>query len=484
MATQNYDVIVLGNDFAGLVAATLCASRGLRVLLAETEKHRDTYQLGSETLPVAPLFLSGIESPGITRVFDELHFQHLLKRRLEVFERGCQLLAPDLRIEADPDRERFSRALRRELGADDEWILAGDDALATLPTLLAIDACMPATGFWERRELGREIQRCHADTSAWMALEHSHAARTLTRLSVLAQCGSDQVSDLGQARALVHTRQSTARIQGDMKAWRAIFLDKFKSHNGEVQRVDPQELSMSWGKVSGLRCVDDAFTCDYLIASMPSTELVKLCGKKPPKRLLELAQSSAPVAYRYTLNLVMQLQGVPEGMAPLAFSLLDPSAPASGGNFAIFSQRPAAQAGRVILTLQGLADVDAEGQAVLDGMEEGLLSHAREVMPFLDEHLRTWDSPHRVAKKDASRSLSEPLAPLAIWSGPVDETLGIQAQSYATGLKLSCIASSQTLPELGIEGQLIAGFSAAKLASASMGKRKAPPRPTVLADAR
>lgn len=484
MATQNYDIIVLGNDFAGLVAATLCASRGLRVLLAETEKHQDSYQLGSETLPVAPLFLSGIESPGIARVFDELHFQHLLKRRLEVFERGCQLLAPDLRLEADPDRERFARALRREIGTDEDWLLAGDEALAALPALLGIDACMPATGFWERRELGREIQKCHADAAAWMAREHGQAARTLARLSLLAQCGADQVGDLGQVRALVHTRQSTARFQGDWKNWRAIFLDKFKSHNGEVQRVDPQELSMSWGKVSGLRCVDDDFTCDYLIASMPSAALLELCGKKPPKRLIELAQSSQPVAFRYTLNLVMQLQGIPEGMASLAFSLLDPSAPATGGNFAIFSQRPAAQAGRVILSLQGLAETDEQGRVMLDKMDEGLLAHAREVMPFLSEHLRTWDSPHRAAAKDVSRSLSEPLAPEAIWSCPVDETLGIQAHSYATGLKLSCIASSQTLPELGLEGQFIAGWSAAKLASASMGKRKVSPRPTVLADAR
>lgn len=484
MATQNFDVIVLGNDFAGLVAATLCASRGLRVLLAETEKHRDTYQLGTETLPLAPLFLTGVESPGIARVFEELHFQHLLKRRLETLERGCQLLAPDLRIEADPDRERFSRALRRELGRDDSWLLAADDVLTGFSSLLEIDACMPPTGFWERRELGKLMPRCHSDAQAWTEREHMPASEHLSTLSLLALCGSTAASPIARARAFASTRQSAARMQGDWKTWRSIFLDKFKSHNGEVRRVDAQELTASWGKVTGVACVDDSFTCEYLIASMPAAGVLELGGKKPPKRLAELAQACTPIAYRYTLNLVMQLQGLPEGMAPFACSILDPDAPPSAGGFAILSHRPASQAGRVIVTMQGLTEVDAAGEPVIEGMTKGLLEHAHEVMPFLDDHLQTWDSPHELALDKDARNFVKPMRPEPVWSCSSDETLGLPALPYAAGFKHMCLASAQTLPELGIEGQLIAGWSAAKLATASLGKRKSTSRPTVLADAR
>ncbi len=484
MATQNFDVIVLGNDFAGLVAATLCASRGLRVLLAETDKQLDTYQLGNESLPVAPFILSGLESPGVARVMNELHFQHLFKRRLELIERGCQLLAPGMRLEADPDRERFARAYRRETGKDDNWLLAADEAIASLPALLELDACMPPTGFWERREIGKIIARCHSDAQAWLEREHDAQSELILLLATLGAAGSDSASSLTKARALAHTRQGAARIQGDWKTWRGIFLDKFKSHNGELRRVDAQELSTGWSKVTGLKCVDDAFTCDYLIASMPADELMALVGKKPPKQLVELAKGAVPSAYRYTLNLIMQMGGLPEGMAPLAFSILDPAAPMTGGNFAILSQRPAAQGGRVVLTMQGLIAADADGDPLPGAINEELLAHARQIMPFLDKHLQDWDSPHALPHSSASRSLTEALAPSPVWHCPKDETLGLMALPYAAGLKQMCLAGAQTLPELGLEGQLIAGWSAAKLACAGIGKRKPSSRPSVLADAR
>ena len=63
----------------------------------------------------------------------------------------------------------------------------------------------------------------------------------------------------------------------------------------------------------------------------------------------------------------------------------------------------------------------------------------------------------------------------------MDATLKLPALPYLVGPKHMCVASAQTLPTLGWQGQFIAGWSAAKLASAGMGKRKSTAKPSVLA---
>jgi hypothetical protein len=58
--TNFYDVIALGDDLAGLIAATLCARRGLRVLVARTpESPPEDYRLGPYRLSREPMPLVG-----------------------------------------------------------------------------------------------------------------------------------------------------------------------------------------------------------------------------------------------------------------------------------------------------------------------------------------------------------------------------------------------------------------------------------------
>ena len=56
----------------------------------------------------------------------------------------------------------------------------------------------------------------------------------------------------------------------------------------------------------------------------------------------------------------------------------------------------------------------------------------------------------------------------------------MEALTYASGLKQLWLASGQTLPALGLEGQFIAAFGAAKLVSAGASKGKASAKPSVL----
>lgn len=484
MATLNYDLVVLGDDFAGLVTACLCATRGMRVLLAHIDEPRESYRFDDESLPIEPIFLSGLQSPAAERVIEELHFQHLFKRRLHPLEPACQLLAPNLRLEVDTDKLRFSQSLQRELGADNGWLLAAEEAQANFPELLTTDACIPPSGFWERREVAKLLDPIHERSESWLAEAHSNEAELLSDLALCGELGAIPEHAFSRARSLVTLRHGLAELDGDREAWHSIFIDKFKSHNGQVRRVLPQALDMSWGKVTGLKTLEDHISCDFLVSALPVGELLPLFGNKPPRRLQELTEQVVPSAFRYTLNLLVHMNGLPEGMGQIAWSQLYPGQPPTGGNFASFSTRAAAQSGRAIVTMQGLVEVDQDGAPKLQGMREAMLDHARERMPFLDMHLEACDSPHAPPADGHTRELGHPLPPAPVWQCPEDATLKLPALPYLTGVKHLCLANAQTLPFLGLQGQFIAGWSAAKLASASMGKRKAPVKTSVLAQGR
>ena len=96
MPSNTYDHIVLGDDFAGLVAATLAARQGRRVLMLVSGTP-DSYQLGPYELPARPLSLAGFESGSIRRVLANLHFHQPLKRKLGPSEPSFQFALPRTR---------------------------------------------------------------------------------------------------------------------------------------------------------------------------------------------------------------------------------------------------------------------------------------------------------------------------------------------------------------------------------------------------
>ena len=64
----------------------------MRVLLAQTEERRLAYRLGPHSFPVRPLPFVGMASPAVRRVLEELHFDHLLKRKLRVHKPSFQIV--------------------------------------------------------------------------------------------------------------------------------------------------------------------------------------------------------------------------------------------------------------------------------------------------------------------------------------------------------------------------------------------------------
>jgi phytoene dehydrogenase-like protein len=479
---ESFDVIVLGDELAGLVAATLCARRGMRVLLAQVAPRPASYTLGGVRLPTEPLLLPGLGSAGVRRVLEELHFHHLVKRKLRSATPAFQLVGPDCRIDIDADDAMLGRELGRELGEDHPalgQIERAGQLSAALDRVLEGGALLPPSGFWAKRELGRLAGPLATDAAAWGAGHGDVLGATLARLpAALSTSGpGDPTSDLAIARTLDLFRQGAPRLIGDLDALREMFLDKFVSHSGEVRVVEPASIGLSWNKVQHLRLASgEELGTQHLIAAMPIAALEPLLEGKAARRIAELAATIAPAGYRTTLHLVLDAIGIPEGMGSLVFAVSDPEAPLGDGNaFVLHAAAPDDRA-RVVVTVQATMSIPTPGQD-LDDQLAALRARLRRdlemVMPFHGEHLRLCHSPNQAgAAEGTSDELAVVAPPRPLWRPAADGALGLAGLDYATGIKHLTLASSQVLPALGLEGDLITGWTAASLASESTKTKK------------
>ena len=71
---------------------------------------------------------------------------------------------------------------------------------------------------------------------------------------------------------------------------------------------------------------------------------------------------------------------------------------------------------------------------------------------------------------DVPRNLPLPMQP--IWKGSLPNTADLAALTYTTGFKNLTLTGDQVLPAMGVEGSLVSGWSAAKVACAIAGKKK------------
>lgn len=486
MPTNTYDVIALGDEFAGLVAATLCARRGLRVLLLTSGLRPPRYQVGTTRLPSAPLAFVGMGSPAVRRVLDELHFIHPLKRKLRDSRPSFQFLGPDARIDVWGDDVALVRELQRELGESRAPAASCERASAVsrlFDPVLAQDIALPPEGFWERREIARTAGRLAEEARRWSDGIDRDLVRALVGAPACASahCDPAELSAEARLRSFDQWRQGTPRLRGDWAALRDVFLDKFASHNGEVREAAAAELLFGWGKATGVRLEDgEELGAQHVVAAMPIGDLLPLAERKGGKRLRQAADAMEIAGYRYTLHLLVDDAGVPEGMADTVLFVPDPSAPLIGANaLSIYVDEPDDQR-RILVTVEAVCPAPPAGtrlDAAFADLRVRIREQLEEVMPFFADHVLIAHSPHESAPAetvDGPVDLGEApvLPPRPLWRSSLEPVLGVTALPYSLGIKHLSLASTQIVPHLGLEGEFLAGFCAAKLACLSSGKRK------------
>jgi phytoene dehydrogenase-like protein len=484
--SNTYDLVVVGDDLAALACATLCARRGMRTLVLGDERPA-RYTLGPHKLPIEPaLWPVQPGSPG-ERILKELHAEMALRRKLREPRIAAQIVGSDLRVDLGGDR--LAAELAREIGAaSDDWLdrwQKASEVARSLDALLSGEHAFPGVGFFERRETARLADDAGAAAAAWWtdAEKDKHAAVWKHVAAVALRHPSAPPAAI--ARALDAWKQGPPALRGDGDAIRELLVEKLTTAGGEVRAGKVTEASVSWGKLSSLTLANgDDIGAGQVVASRSPSELVALLGKKAPKRLTELAEGVAVVGYRYTLNIVIDEAGIPEHMAPtVAVVAAADRAPAGDASFSIHLGE-ADDGGRVVATIAAVLPTDGEVAAdtlaaKAIALRSALWRRLGDVMPFFEKHLVLAHSPFDATPPqvpggrgsyDVPRQL--PLAMSPVYAGKLAATAELGAVPYTTGLKNLTLTGDQVLPSLGLEGALVAGWSAAKVACALAGKKK------------
>lgn len=486
MPSNSYDLVVLGDDLAALVCATLCARRGLRTLVLGDDRPV-RYMLGPHKLPVEPVSWPTAAGAAGERILKELHAELALRRKLREPKIAAQLVAPELRVDLGADR--LAAELEREVGARAadwlaRWDRAGEIARLFDPPLTT-EYAFPGVGFFEKRDLAKLTEHAAQAASTWWTdAERDPSAALWYQLAVIAQ-RHPAPAPIAIARAVDLWRTGPASLRGDGDAIRELFAEKLTTAGGEIRAGKVTELGVSWGKLTSLTLQNgDEIGTGQVVASRPPSELAELLGKKAPKRLAELADSVAIAGYRYTLNIVLDEAGIPEHMAPtVAVVAAADQKPVEDAAFSIHLGETD-DAGRVVVTIAAILASEgpiepAHLPARCAALRDGLWQRLDDIMPFFERHLVLAHSPFEATAPhvpggrgsyDVPRNL--PLAMAPIWRGQLAQTAETGALPYTTGLKNLTLTGDQILPCLGVEGSLAAGWSAAKVACAIAGKKK------------
>ncbi|HEX5060625.1 MAG TPA: hypothetical protein VFV99_14755 [Kofleriaceae bacterium] len=479
MPSNTYDLVVLGDDIAALVCATLCARRGMRTLVLGSDRPA-RYMLGPHKLPIEPmLWPVGTGSPG-ERVLKELHAEMALRRKLREPRIAAQIVAPDFRVDLGSDR--VASELARELGAASDALLTrwqrGRDIARTLDPLFASEHAYPGVGFFERRETTKLAEQATEAAQAWWAdCETDPNAKLWRHLGAIA-LRHPNAPAMALTRALDAWHAGPPALRGDGEAVRELLLEKLTTAGGELRAGTVTEANVSWSKLASVTLQNgDEIGAGQVVASKTASELAELLGKKTPKKVSEMAESMQLVGYRYTFNIVMAEAGIPEHMAPTVAVIADPDKDPVGDAAFSIHLGETDDGGRVVATVAAVLAstelLDADRAAPkMAALRAGLWKRLGDVMPFFEKHLVLAHSPFEAnpphvpggrGSYDVPRNVPLPMPP--VWQdNPV--------ATYVTGLKNLTLTGDQILPGYGIEGALVSGWSAAKIACALAGKKK------------
>src|SRR5215831_592646 len=136
MDTNFYDVVVCGGELTGLIAATLLARRGFRVLLLGHDADRPSFEAAGVTLSREPALLPPLDAVPLGRVLKELNCVQVVRRRAPAPAPAFQVALPRNRFDVTAADEQLGRELEREFRTDRAAIEAALGRLAATSALL------------------------------------------------------------------------------------------------------------------------------------------------------------------------------------------------------------------------------------------------------------------------------------------------------------------------------------------------------------
>jgi phytoene dehydrogenase-like protein len=483
-----YDVIVLGSQIGGALAAALLAKRNYRVLLVDHDGMGTGYEHGGFVLPYAPSISLALKTmPAVEEAFTELGITTTVQRALRAHVPELQLILPRHRVDLHADTTRRRTELAREFGETAEGLLNALSATATQHE--ASDAffkeqpALPPDGFFEGWGLKKKIGQ-HPGLEAHPRLSNNTPPGALLRgllpfLSYL----EEPSSPLALTRPLSQALQAPQRYPGGNEGLRDMLAKRLSELGGDVltrENSDSfivEEISFDGARFAGVKLLrsDVLYRASCMVAATDSGVLRRLVtDRKRHRGLLEQLDSSSTKSLLFAVNWVVPVEALPRGMGEL---LLVDTEDKELKPLLIQVHPARLPGGKEDETLRVVcagafvpASVRELGEEHMQALANRMDAELNALMPFTRERRVLRSAPYL----DAGSVRGSRLMPHPLYSFEEQEAfLGVTGLKQRTPAKNIVLAGREVLPGLGLEGELLAGMRAARLVQ-EMLKKKTP----------
>lgn len=492
MSDRYYDVVVLGADLGASLAAALLAKRDFRVLLLGQGTLAPSYEIAGRSWPRRPYTFVSSESEPAQEVLSELAMGQLFRRHATQFDPAFQFVSPDWRFDASIDSalldQEFSREMPEAKRQAIELHKLVRRAAGELGQVLGRDLSWPPTGFFAKREFARAIShrvfdRRGAGFAPLAGLSPSHPLSQLISVpaSFAAHMDVSELSPLGLLRLYHGWWRGSAKLEGGLTWLLETLHERVRAHSGDIRLRDKaSSIQIKRGTATGVT-IDGTSETIGAGAVVTSLGVSELAGLLPNRALLrevfeKLGQPRTRF-FRYTLNVLADAAGFPEGLGRDSFAVFDKTAPLHGENMLRLELAPKGQGDERLVTVEALLPRRGveEAPRYLDTIRERILGALVEVAPFFGDHIRMVDSPHdgrdlldyrtgtfvsSTSPWNRGASTMEP-----VHAFPVMGELGVCALPIRMPVKRLFLCGSQVAPGLGEEGVFLSARSVAKVLS-------------------
>jgi len=473
-----YDVIVLGGQLAGTVAAALLAKHGHRVLLVEHDGLGQGYEHQGYLLPHAPFVSPSMKAmPVMEEVLTELGLNTAASRAFRPHAPEIQLVLPAERFDLPSNEAKRTAELTRAVGKERAPALSANiakliafheqsDAFFRDPALE-----LPPDGMMESWATKGLIKRHPALTAPLPSMGDDPSWKLLQQLTPFLTYQASREHPLAQGRALSQTLASPERYPGGREGLRELFNKKLLDLGGDLltreggENFIAEQLAFDGGTVAGVKLLqsDMVYRASAVVGATDSDALRRLVEeKKKHRKLTEALEWSTTKQFLFTVNWVIKEAGLPRGMGELVLSStgddLDPL---------LIQQHPARRVGGKeedalrVLTAAAFVPASARdlGEPHLQALADRISAHLEALMPFSRQHLVLASAPYL----HAGGSRGSRLLPHPHFQIESEALVGVEGLSQRTAVKNLFLANREILPGLGLEGELLAGRRAARL---------------------
>jgi phytoene dehydrogenase-like protein len=484
LTSKYYDAVVLGTELGPLTAGALLARRGHRVLVVGQGGADDFYDCWGYRFTRRPFLLPSSEAPILQRVVEELGLGQLLQQVLESPEPRFQIVEKKARVDVRGRLEETADELCRELGMRVSHVSAALERAGGLDgeigKLLANDLVIPPESFFERREFSRaEVQDpfrvAHGSDPVISVLGDERLADLV---SIPARQESGMVSGippLALARQIGGWLFGCCGVRGGRDGLRRLLSERIVGQGGDLQpRRQVSEVVVEKGRVVGVRMAgrEEVTGSRLVLTDLASGDMAPLVAPGAwTKRFRALTEDEPDTCRGYSINLGLDAEVVPRGMAGTVFLRCGPGL---GPDLLRVERVPQPDEKRAALNVSCVVEDEMVASIESGALRDEMLDRMRWLVPFLDDYLRVIHSPFDgFGPLDLTGSAEGEPPPMPhreqvpLWlvrRPPRDGAIGIGNLPHRTGIRGLLLAGAQVVSGLSAEGELLAGWGAARVA--------------------